>query len=521
MSGSPGGAPPDKTRSPFWAAVLSLFIPGLGQAYCGALGKATGFLLTFTLCLSLFAIFDISIGFYLVPLVWVAGIADAYRTADGIDSGRSPWRESRLLPFGILAVIVGIVFAIGFMVAAFAMVFAPTSCAPGVGCYGPLEGEPPCGDIAGCISGGMTRLQVHYYGDAGTFFQKALSYDPGNATALALLGVSEELRGDHNGALALLDRSLAADPDQSAVWNNRGVVAGRMGDTSAAGTGFRNAVTLDSDESVGWYNLGTGLFLSGDDTAAIAALDHAIALSPNSTGYRIMKGRALTSLGNYSGAMEIFRTVTNITPGSVPSLRGEGEALAGLERYGESCTVFDAAISADHYNLADIWSGVCNATTGTCEPPGYSRSPLTDDDREFNLRLLADYNNDLKWNPGDADTIQKKGAVLIKLQRYDEAITAYDTANSIGEGNAEALNGRGLAQFFKGDTTAALDSFSSTIRKNPSFIRSWNNRAFVLWREGQAVGAAADYRQAVRIESMKHTNKDDYILIVTYSGRKL
>jgi len=64
------------------AAVLSFFIPGLGQIYNGQIGK--GIVVFF-----LFAIFAASIalliGFILAPVFWIWNIYDAYSTAKKIN----------------------------------------------------------------------------------------------------------------------------------------------------------------------------------------------------------------------------------------------------------------------------------------------------------------------------------------------------------------------------------------------------------------------------------------------------
>ena len=514
------GVTPDKTKSPSGAAFLSLVITGLGQAYCGALLKSIGVLLAFTLCLSLFAVLDMGIGFYLFFMIWVIGIADAYRTATQIISGSTPWKKSTMLPFGILVIIVGILFVFAFMISAIAMVFAPISCAPGVGCLAPLKGDAQCSDAEGCIRDGTRYMRVSYYDDAGEFFQKALVYDSHNATVFALMGVMAEQRGNQTGAIALFDRSLALDPNQSAVWNNRGVVAARMGDTSAAGAGFENAVNANPNESVAWYNLGTWLLASGDDTAAVAALDRAIALSPENMEFLLKKGRTLNAIGDYSGAVNVFGTVTNVSNEYVPALQGKGEALAALGRYDESCAAFDAAIGV-HWETPDLWSAAYNSTTGMYSPAKLWQSPESSSWREILQERLAGDNDDLKKDPGSEYVLVDKGIVLTELQHYDEAIATFNAANSIGNGSAKALNGKGMAEFFKGDNKAALDSFSLASAKDPSFIPSWNNRAFVLWREGQNADAVKAYRHAVQLDSKQQSRKYNYTLIVAFDGRKL
>jgi TM2 domain-containing membrane protein YozV len=78
------GATPRTKKNPGVAAVLSFFFAGLGQIYNGEIGKGIGFIIAYFFCiLSLF----IGIGIFLIPLVWVGGMIDAYRSAEKINGG--------------------------------------------------------------------------------------------------------------------------------------------------------------------------------------------------------------------------------------------------------------------------------------------------------------------------------------------------------------------------------------------------------------------------------------------------
>lgn len=59
------------------AAVLSFFIPGLGQIYNGEFAKAAGFILG-TLIAGLLT--HIYIGFPLLVVIWIWAIVDAYNS---------------------------------------------------------------------------------------------------------------------------------------------------------------------------------------------------------------------------------------------------------------------------------------------------------------------------------------------------------------------------------------------------------------------------------------------------------
>ena len=70
------------TKSAGLAAVLSFFWCGLGQIYNGQIAKGLIFgALYFFSMLLIFAL----IGIITTPLLWVWGMVDAYRTAEGIN----------------------------------------------------------------------------------------------------------------------------------------------------------------------------------------------------------------------------------------------------------------------------------------------------------------------------------------------------------------------------------------------------------------------------------------------------
>lgn len=65
------------------AAVLSFFIPGLGQIYNGQIGKG---IIIFILFAIFSAMIFILIGLILAPLFWIWNIYDAYSTAKRINA---------------------------------------------------------------------------------------------------------------------------------------------------------------------------------------------------------------------------------------------------------------------------------------------------------------------------------------------------------------------------------------------------------------------------------------------------
>lgn len=71
------------SKNPGLAAVLSFFVVGLGQIYNGQVGKGIALFVAAAvsglLC-------TIVIGFILLPIVWIYGVYDAYKTADRLNA---------------------------------------------------------------------------------------------------------------------------------------------------------------------------------------------------------------------------------------------------------------------------------------------------------------------------------------------------------------------------------------------------------------------------------------------------
>ena len=69
-------------KNPGIAAVLSFFICGLGQIYNGQILKGIIIIICYALS---WLLMYLVVGFVLVPILWIWGMYDAYRTAEKIN----------------------------------------------------------------------------------------------------------------------------------------------------------------------------------------------------------------------------------------------------------------------------------------------------------------------------------------------------------------------------------------------------------------------------------------------------
>ena len=92
------------SKSPGLAAVLSFFIPGLGQIYNGQIGKGISFIILYGI--SIMLIFT-GIGIFTTPIMWLIGIYDAYQGA--AHRGKSGAGFGLFIALIIIAVIIAMV----------------------------------------------------------------------------------------------------------------------------------------------------------------------------------------------------------------------------------------------------------------------------------------------------------------------------------------------------------------------------------------------------------------------------
>ena len=67
---------------------------------------------------------------------------------------------------------------------------------------------------------------------------------------------------------------------------------------------------------------------------------------------------------------------------------------------------------------------------------------------------LADCNESLRLKPDDANTLNSRGLVQLKLGAYDRAIADYSAAIAQNAKDAGSLYARGIAKLKSGDTDA-------------------------------------------------------------------
>jgi tetratricopeptide (TPR) repeat protein len=118
---------------------------------------------------------------------------------------------------------------------------------------------------------------------------------------------------------------------------------------------------------------------------------------------------------------------------------------------------------------------------------------------------LAEYDRAIASTSGDTPGAEVpwygKGATLILLGRYEEALRAIDHALDINPRNEVAWVNKGNALTRMGRPLDALRAFNAAIKVNPLYEVAWNNKGNALARLGKYEEALRCYERALHIDS--------------------
>lgn len=129
-------------------------------------------------------------------------------------------------------------------------------------------------------------------------------------------------------------------------------------------------------------------------------------------------------------------------------------------------------------------SGCVNPTSGTAD--GYQQTPVKEAIDLHNTGFdafvrgnysvaLEYYNQSIAADPNYTRAWVDKGNVLMRLDRHQEAVLAYDGALARDNSLAVVWNSRGEALMATGNYSDARDSFEHALRLAPKFAEAQEN----------------------------------------------
>ena len=347
-----------------------------------------------------------------------------------------------------------------------------------------LQSNPQSGPLAEAES----AIDAKNYDKARSLLDAYLSAHAADARALFDRGYCDDAQGHADSALSYYRKAVAADPQQFEAHMALGLLLAQQNSPDAR-TELEVAVNLNPDppnpaaKAQAYRTLARLLRTSDPDTAK-ADLLAALKLTPETIDDTLLTAEIAESEGDSDVAEQAYRRVLNQQPESSPAIAGLTHILLEQKKYADAEPLIHTALLRDpddpalnaQYAALLAAQGKTGEATATLE----KLHQLQPQDRQIS-GMLADayvqagmlekadavYANLLAASPNDPDLLSARGQVLIREEKYPEALALLQQAVKIDPKDADVWGGIAFAASKTGDSALELDALVTRSKYAP------------------------------------------------------
>jgi protein O-GlcNAc transferase len=357
-------------------------------------------------------------------------------------------------------------------------------------------------------------------------YEQAITFDPKHAYAFCNRGAVLERLARWGEALTSYDQAIRLNPEDFLSYYNRGSVLKELRRFDDALASYERAIGLKADHAEAYVNRGSVLRQLQRYEEAVASYDRAIALSRRGLLSHVAfdgRGLALADLRRFDEAVASHDEAIKLDPIDHLSHSYRGSALKKLRRLNEALSSFDRSVALN-YDFPDghFYRGQVQQEMGQFEAaidsferaieltPGDLLPYLAHSSRGFALGGLKKFDDAvtafdsaiaLKSDYFDAHC--GRGDFLLELRRHEAAVASYDQAISLASDNLQArpaYASRGFALKELKRFHEALVSYDRAIALDDTDPEVRINQAGVLQEMGRYEAAAASYNRAIELK---------------------
>lgn len=181
--------------------------------------------------------------------------------------------------------------------------------------------------------------------EAQALCRQIIAEQPGNASALNLMGMIQMRCGRIEDAIELLRSAIELRPDDASTHGNLGIILSHAHRLDQAIIAFERAVALDPDSAANYSKLANVLSETGQFDRAIAEYQRAIAIQPHSSEYHYRLGVALRRAGRFDQAIAATRQAIALNPNYGEAYNALGSALVEKGLPNEAARAYQKAIA--------------------------------------------------------------------------------------------------------------------------------------------------------------------------------
>jgi tetratricopeptide (TPR) repeat protein len=309
--------------------------------------------------------------------------------------------------------------------------------------------------------------------------------------------------GNHETALSMFEAIVAADPSRELALRGLGDAYAGTGDLARA-IEVLESIPEDSPDYGGVICSLARFYYSADDSKqSVTHYRQCLQGITNPTGKLVAfsrLARGYRALGNETESKHwtqlalMFMNLTQKAPSwlDMPDDRDYGFALNRLGHHAEAIAFLERAIQRDSRDVEAL------------SALGVALRTQEDADAEKYLKRSIELETDYIYGR------LKLGELYRELDRYDEAITQYQSVLELNDRSFKAHTGMGYALYMKGGHGAAAGHFEKSIQIYPRDGAAHYGLGLSLAAEGKTEESSMSINQALEI----NPNEDYYLSFV-------
>lgn len=390
--------------------------------------------------------------------------------------------------------------------------------------------RPAAEPDSGPLGAAEAAIEARNYSAAESQLSVWLSTHPDDARALFDRGYVADAQNQTDAAESWYRKAIAADPKQFESRLALGLLLAGKNDDAGAREQLQAATQLEPNPpnpaaKAQAYRALARLLSSSDPSGARDALVAALKLTPETPADTLLTAQIAEHTGDNDIAEQAYRRLLQQNPNSSQATSGLVHMLIIEKRYTDAQPLIEAALSRDpndpalNAQLAAILSAQGKQDEALSvlekihqiEPSSRSVAMmLADAEVQAGNLDKADllYQQLIAASPNDAALHDVRGQLLIRQQRYAEAVAAFRKALAANASDADAWSGIAFADSELHQYTDELHALSMRSKYAPD-----NPPTLFLWATAcdnlhQSKAAAAWYRKFLAAAQGKYPDQE-------------
>lgn len=355
-----------------------------------------------------------------------------------------------------------------------------------------------------------TLYHLQHYDEAVASCDRAIELNPNDSLAWLMRGMALENLQRIEDAVAAYDHVVKIQPDDHLAWFRRANALEKLNRFEEAIAAYYRVVQLQQDNYWAWHDRGKLLEKLHQYEAALASYDRAIQLKSDFQGALEGRGRVLEQMQRRGSEPAPEAAETSISRASTVQTQPSHQPdIADLTTEALFLEQSPPTPSVSTHLLGWTEATIVNHPTLSQEthiyPPSNATtivypavSPATGDETQITTESsrLSGTDDYHQWF--------KKGRILEKLQRYTEALVAYNRASQIRDDDSDLWCWQGNVLYTLGRYDEAIVSYDRALQLKPESATIWGCQGRSLARLKRYRDAVICFEQAIKLQGSSY-----------------